>query len=399
MALRGTLKDFGIADILQLIGHQGKSGVLTLKNGDQQVDVYFVDGAVMRAEPSTRDRRDLLGRMLVRAEVLSEEQIGRALEAQKRTLKRLGQILLETGAVERKVLSAFMRLQTTETLYRLFFWNSGSYEFNQRDVTSDTDFEPIKAESILMEGFRQLDEWPSIRRHVTSYGLVFVRARELDAPVAPSGDELGLDDAFGELGAAKARVTDPALKNIGQTERLVYQLVGPERDVQKLIDLSRLGEFETCKAIERLASAGFLQATRQLATRRPSAESTVGGISAPREARWAPAITRLVLSGALLAGALVLVRTLDVRWLSYVGLRQPWGYSDSSVQAALSPSHEQKIGRALDVYRAATGQYPERLEELVDRQLLAPRDLRFPWQQPYVYRRQGPGYELLRPLY
>ena len=34
MALRGTLKDFGIADIFQLIGHQTKSGLLTLKNRD-----------------------------------------------------------------------------------------------------------------------------------------------------------------------------------------------------------------------------------------------------------------------------------------------------------------------------------------------------------------------------
>ena len=32
MALSGTLKDFGIADILQLIGHQTKTGRLTLKS-------------------------------------------------------------------------------------------------------------------------------------------------------------------------------------------------------------------------------------------------------------------------------------------------------------------------------------------------------------------------------
>ena len=35
MALQGTLKDFGIAEILQLIGQQAKSGVLHLKSRDQ----------------------------------------------------------------------------------------------------------------------------------------------------------------------------------------------------------------------------------------------------------------------------------------------------------------------------------------------------------------------------
>ena len=142
MALRGTLKDFGIADILQLIGHQGKSGVLTLKSGDQHVDIIFADGSVVRAESSTRDRRDLLGRMLVRAEVLSDEQVSRALEVQKRTQRRLGQILVEGGALDRKVLSTFTRLQTTETIYRLFFWSAGTYEFTQKDVTADPEFEP-----------------------------------------------------------------------------------------------------------------------------------------------------------------------------------------------------------------------------------------------------------------
>ena len=46
MALSGTLKDFGIADILQLIGHQTKTGKLVLKNGPEEVDVLFVVLAV-----------------------------------------------------------------------------------------------------------------------------------------------------------------------------------------------------------------------------------------------------------------------------------------------------------------------------------------------------------------
>ena len=39
MALKGTLKDFGIADILQLIGQQQKTGTLHLQGRDQEVHV------------------------------------------------------------------------------------------------------------------------------------------------------------------------------------------------------------------------------------------------------------------------------------------------------------------------------------------------------------------------
>ena len=44
MALKGTLKDFGIADILQLIGQQTKTGTLNLKNKGEEVVVSFRDG-------------------------------------------------------------------------------------------------------------------------------------------------------------------------------------------------------------------------------------------------------------------------------------------------------------------------------------------------------------------
>ena len=36
MALKGTLKDFSLADIFQLIGIQRKTGVLTLKNDEHK---------------------------------------------------------------------------------------------------------------------------------------------------------------------------------------------------------------------------------------------------------------------------------------------------------------------------------------------------------------------------
>ena len=43
MALQGTLKDFGIADILQLIGQQQKTGTLIVRSKEQVVQVGFVD--------------------------------------------------------------------------------------------------------------------------------------------------------------------------------------------------------------------------------------------------------------------------------------------------------------------------------------------------------------------
>jgi hypothetical protein len=164
MALSGTLKDFGIADILQLIGHQTKTGRLTLKSGGEEVEVFFIDGNVVFASDKARNSKNLLGSLLLRAEMLSSDQLEEALGIQTRTLKRLGDILGEMGAVTPVQLGQIMRLQTTETLYRLFAWKSGSYEFSQEDVDPDrSTFEAVRAENILLEGFRRMDEWPALK--------------------------------------------------------------------------------------------------------------------------------------------------------------------------------------------------------------------------------------------
>src|ERR671931_1647708 len=137
MALKGTLKDFGIADILQLIGQQQKTGVLHLRSHDQEVQVGFKDGNIVKAESSTRNKKDLIGNMLVRAGIITEAQLQEALETQRRTLMRLGDVLVSSGMMTREHFAAMVQLQTSETLYRLFSWKTGTYAFEQGEVDDD----------------------------------------------------------------------------------------------------------------------------------------------------------------------------------------------------------------------------------------------------------------------
>src|SRR5262245_3963536 len=111
MALKGTLKDFGIADILQLIGQQQKSGMLNLTSKDQEVNVGFREGNIVKAESSTRKKKDLIGAMLVRAGLITEAQLEAALDAQRRSLKRLGDVLVSLKMVDPDRFKQMMQLQ------------------------------------------------------------------------------------------------------------------------------------------------------------------------------------------------------------------------------------------------------------------------------------------------
>ncbi len=346
--------------------------------------------------------------MLVRGEVITEKQLADALETQKRTLRRLGDILVDSGVLDVKTLRAFTRLQTTETLYRLFLWNSGTYELEQADVPTPDgigDHELIRSDNILMEGFRQLDEWPMIRKRITGYSLTFERIEDLDALAGaePSGDELGLDDAFGDFdssGGGKAG----RLRNIGHNERLVYQIVTRDRDVQKIIDLSRLGEFETCKALSTLIEAEILRPAAER-ERQPSADATVGGISVRSGPPIASVVVRIALFAALGAGLWQATHTFRVDLprlaasLQSVDVFAHVGYLDLAFQRVLSSSRVAMLRHALEAYRAQYGAYPASLEMLASTGLVRRRDLAFPWQHRYEYTRSADSYVLLEPLY
>lgn len=79
MALEGTIKDFGLPDIFQLIGLQRKTGVLTLSNDKEQVTVAFENGMVVMADSDSKRLEDRLGNVLVKQGKLGKERLEDAL--------------------------------------------------------------------------------------------------------------------------------------------------------------------------------------------------------------------------------------------------------------------------------------------------------------------------------
>lgn len=401
MALRGTLADFGLPDIFQLVGHQQKTGVLLLKDRDIEVRISFVDGQVVKAEQSARGKTDLLGALMVRGGILTEEQLEEALRTQKKTLKRLGDILVETEAITRATLRELTRLQTTETIYRLFMWRKGTYEFTPGAVDYDVDsYEPIRAENILMEGFRMVDEWPSVRKHVPSTEVRFNVLRDLPPPaVGGSNNEdllAGLEEAFGD-DSPGSDGSGPPPRKVGDVERRIFPLVKPERTVQDIIDLSRLGEFETSKALATLVQNGHLAIAREAAAAPLQEQSRLGPVFFGFLGTVTPVLTRVALYAVVAAAVGAFVRVAS----SGPGVFAPGSAAfaqPDTLREHVGFIHRERIVRALEVYRLERGVYPEALVQLVNEDLLAPQDLTMVYRNEYAYRRNPVGYSLSRPL-
>jgi len=350
VALTGTLQDFGITDIFQLIGQQGKSGVLHLRNENgEEVHISFHNGAVVGAEHVGRRHRELLGRMLVRARLITEQDLSRALETQKRTLRRLGDILVEEGVITREVLREMTRLQVTETLATLFHWKRGTYEFEAREVVWDEDtVTPLRSEAVLMEGARMVDEWPVVRRIITSPKNTFVVLRELPPPEESPAKVDDFDFAEDDDGITAA-------------ERRVMELIEPGRTVEELVDLSRLGTFETWKALATLVEQGYIrQITPSAAEREERRSGKLRG--------W------LVGRGVLLAYGALVAALLAGIVAGVLRARGSLGDALDSFGAGAESMRVERARFAAEVFRQREGRPPFSLAELVAAGLISERD-------------------------
>ena len=76
MGLQGDIRDLSVVDILQLLYQQQKSGILTLIDRSNQVQVLFNKGIIVSAIPTKRNPDEYLGELLLKAELTKQAVSG-----------------------------------------------------------------------------------------------------------------------------------------------------------------------------------------------------------------------------------------------------------------------------------------------------------------------------------
>jgi Domain of unknown function (DUF4388) len=385
MALKGTLKDFSLADIFQLIGIQKKTGVLTLKNDKEVVTVAFVDGSVVSADALHRRLEDRIGTVLVKSGRITEAQLQEALRIQKSTLKRMGNILVENKFIDPATLREALQIQISQMVYRLFRWGNGEYDFTQEErVEYDKDLVvPMTAESILMEGARILDEWPMIEKGIRSFSAVFRHANVEIASAGKAGAGAVLDEAARSV-------------TLSEEDRKVYQIVDGKRTVQEIVERCPLSEFDTCRIIYELIGRQILEEVRGAG---PKAAPTPAARTRRATPRPFLAVGYLVLVVA--AGGLLVRRGESiVRGLGLQASVTPYltpliGRDEvRSIRDSIAWSRMQRIDFAIQVYYLRNRGYPESLARLVTEHLLRPTAIVDPAGRPFEYAVLPGGYKI-----
>lgn len=235
MAIRGNLREASLPDVLQLLALGQKTGCLAVTDRTNLGHVHFDRGNIVYA--SIVNRRDRLGDLLVKNGLVRSAELAAAVEEQAtRDGVRLGEILIEWGAIDRGQLERYIRLQIEEAVYTLFTWTQGSFSFEPDQRPEEgAMLVRINPESLLLEGARRVDEWTLIEKKVPSFDLVFSRIPR----------EGGEDEA--------AEFT--------REQQVVLGLLDGRRSVREIVDESGMVDFDVGKALFGLVQAGFAHAT------------------------------------------------------------------------------------------------------------------------------------------
>jgi tetratricopeptide (TPR) repeat protein len=232
MAIRGSLREASLPDVLQLLAMGKKTGCLSVTHRNQFGTIHFERGRISHA--TIVNRRDRLGDLLVKHKLVSAEALEAAINAQAGDpQRRLGDLLVSAGHLKREQLHEYLKHQIEEAVYLLFTWSQGTFSFEPDVVPDPQDVTvSISPESLLLEGARRVDEWSLIEKKIPSLDIVFSLDREhlVDSDV-----------------------------DVTPEQEIVIPLIDGRRDVSEIVEESGLDDFTVGKALFGLATAGFLR--------------------------------------------------------------------------------------------------------------------------------------------
>lgn len=248
MGLTGDLTTMGLEDIFQWLAVGKKTGVLELKGFLHTKRVYFHDGKVSSVWSS--DPREYLGQYLLAYNRINEEQLREALATQEDENQLLGRILVNRQLITENEIRRIVQLKVEESIYDTFLWDVGSFEFHDGQTPPQkTMLLSLDVTGIVLEGARRVDEWKRIREVIKGGDAVLIAVSEAIAERLPLAAEDA--DLLGRLDGHKT------------LDQVIIELRAPEFKVHKLaFDLQEKGMIRLLRPGGKLGDRSSLQLQR-----------------------------------------------------------------------------------------------------------------------------------------
>lgn len=333
--MEGVLEEFGLADILQLIYFQKKSGVLNVIGSKDTVKIRLINGNISGVDSKRKLGDFKLGSILVKKGLITSDNLNVALEIQKEEKIKLGVVFLRRGLVSEEVLLEAIKERITEAIANVFAWKEGRYEFIAQEIFLDSELPvSIDTQHLLMDGLRTVDEWSLIE------------------------GKLDLDTVF-EL------KKEPETGQLDETEMSVFNLVDGVSDVSTIISVSSSGDFDTSRALISLEEKGIIS---------PAVIDL-----------YKEAIEEVVVQAAVSEKPFIITASVVAAIVLIIALK---GFFDTfmALSHVRADSKMEKLKEEADIYMIESGRYPDEKEFIIQEE--------DSWGRPYIYKSSKNGFTL-----
>jgi hypothetical protein len=228
MILSGDLNDFSLADVLQLLLQQRKSGVLNLAHGRDNAELYISQGNLTGVRVNGAGPEAKIKEVLIESGRIGAKEMGEIETIANDMDRPLLATLAAKGYVEEAAADEWTQIISEDMVCDLFSW-SGRYEFQTGlKGSGGLSHLNLSTEFACMEGMRRIDDWPRLHEKIPRVKAVF---RPTGRPY--QGDELGWD-------------------------RLVLNLVDGRKSVQQIGRETPFGSFRLFECLVNLWNGGFV---------------------------------------------------------------------------------------------------------------------------------------------
>ena len=231
LTIRGSLSESSLPELLASISRSKETGILNFHDAGRWKAIYFKEGRIIYAMSNAQD--DRLGEFLLKTAKITVRQF---LEASKMIQpdKKLGAVLVEQGIITPDDLFVAIHRHAEAIVYSLFGWTRGEYEFVIKDLTAEGPMVlDLDSENVILEGIRRLKDFTRIYAGVGSLETVLRPAENAD------------------------NLTHKL--NLDEDESQVLSLVNGRLNIEQILAMSYLPNFETLRILFGLLSGGVLE--------------------------------------------------------------------------------------------------------------------------------------------
>lgn len=238
MPIEGSLREFALHDIFQLLHLSRKTGDLEIvrePSGTRGL-VKFSGGAVVGAEVDEETPR--LGYMLLNAGKITEADLREADKLRAEDPSRSwSDVFSSLAAMERGDLDQYMKFQVEELVYEILDWRDGRFSFGERAVEEKECATWIPVESLLMEGARRADELSQL-------------STAIESPLAVPK-------------LSERAASETSLLDLAPDEWEVLGRIDGVNDLRSIATTLGRSEFDVSKVVSRLAEHGLIKIVSQ----------------------------------------------------------------------------------------------------------------------------------------